>query len=136
MWMYEFPYIHHISYTYVYIYIYQIYIIHLSGWWCSTLTLLLICSSFSREYGHPLLICSSLSTAQLYRYIYIYIQKTASESAIMIIIGVDHRNQEPKRRNITKTGPKTNPAEIYPIQLPHLPVHARRPPLSRALAPV
>ena len=32
--------------------------------WCSTLTVLLICSSFSREYGHPLLICSSLSTAQ------------------------------------------------------------------------
>ena len=33
--------------------------------WCSTLTLLLICSSFSRESDHPLLICSSLSTAQL-----------------------------------------------------------------------
>ncbi len=32
--------------------------------WCSTLTLLLICSSFSRENCHPLLICSSLSTAQ------------------------------------------------------------------------
>ena len=32
--------------------------------WCSTPTLLLICSSFSRENGHPLLICSSLSTAQ------------------------------------------------------------------------
>ncbi len=32
--------------------------------WCSTLTLLLICSSFSRENGYPLLICSSLSTAQ------------------------------------------------------------------------
>ena len=31
---------------------------------CSTLTLLLVCSSFSRENGHPLLICSSLSTAQ------------------------------------------------------------------------
>ena len=30
---------------------------------CSTLTLLLICSSFSRENGHPFLICSSLSTA-------------------------------------------------------------------------
>ena len=30
-------------------------------------TLLLICSSFSRENGHPLLICSSLSTAQFYR---------------------------------------------------------------------
>ena len=27
------------------------------------LTLLLICPSFSREYSHPLLICSSLSTA-------------------------------------------------------------------------
>ena len=39
------------------------------GWfqnsgWCSTPTVLLICSSFSRENGHPLLICSSLSTAQ------------------------------------------------------------------------
>ncbi len=33
--------------------------------WCSTPTLLLICSSFSRENGHPLLICSSLSTGQL-----------------------------------------------------------------------
>ena len=33
--------------------------------WCSTPTLLLICSSFSRENGHPLLICSSLSTAQV-----------------------------------------------------------------------
>ena len=32
--------------------------------WCLTLTLLLICSSFSRENGYPLLICSSLSTAQ------------------------------------------------------------------------
>ena len=32
--------------------------------WCSTPTLLLICSSFSRENGHPLLIYSSLSTAQ------------------------------------------------------------------------
>ena len=37
---------------------------HLSGW-CSTPNQLLICSSFSREYGHPLLICSSLSTSQL-----------------------------------------------------------------------
>ena len=35
-----------------------------SSGWCSTLTLLLICSSFSRENCHPLLICSSLSTAQ------------------------------------------------------------------------
>ena len=33
---------------------------------CSTLTLLLICSSFSRENGHPLLICSSLSTAHVF----------------------------------------------------------------------
>ncbi len=33
--------------------------------WCSTPTLLLICSSFSRENGHSLLICSSRSTAQL-----------------------------------------------------------------------
>ena len=32
--------------------------------WCSTLTLLLICSSFSRENVHLLLICSSLSTTQ------------------------------------------------------------------------
>ncbi len=30
--------------------------------WCSTPTQLLICSSFNRENGHPLLICSSLST--------------------------------------------------------------------------
>ena len=38
------------------------------GWistgWCSTPTLLLICSSFSRENGYPMLICSSLSAAQ------------------------------------------------------------------------
>ena len=33
--------------------------------WCSTPTQLLICSSFNRENGHPLLICSSLSTAQI-----------------------------------------------------------------------
>ena len=33
--------------------------------WCSTPTLLLICSSFSRENGYPLLVCSSLSTAQM-----------------------------------------------------------------------
>ena len=33
--------------------------------WCSTPTQLLICSSFNRENGHPLLICSSLSTAQV-----------------------------------------------------------------------
>ena len=32
---------------------------------CLTPTQLLICSSFSRENGHPLLICSSLSTSQL-----------------------------------------------------------------------
>ena len=32
--------------------------------WCSTPTLLLICWSFSTENGHPLLVCSSLSTAQ------------------------------------------------------------------------
>ena len=32
--------------------------------WCSTPTWLLICSSFSREDGHPLFICSSLSIAQ------------------------------------------------------------------------
>ena len=32
---------------------------------CLTPTQLLICSSFSRENGHPLLICSSLSTAQI-----------------------------------------------------------------------
>ena len=38
--------------------------LNLTGW-CSTPTLLLICSSFSRENGHSLLICSSLSTAQL-----------------------------------------------------------------------
>ena len=36
----------------------------LGSGWCSTLTLLLICSSFSRENGHLLLICSSISTAQ------------------------------------------------------------------------
>ena len=34
--------------------------------WCSTLTLLLICSSFSRENVHLLLICSSLSTTQIF----------------------------------------------------------------------
>ena len=46
----------------------------ISGWkkrekysgWCSTPNQLLICSSFSREYGHPLLICSSLSTSQYF----------------------------------------------------------------------
>ena len=32
--------------------------------WCLTPTLLLICSSCSRENDHPLLICSSLSTSQ------------------------------------------------------------------------
>ena len=42
------------------------------GWYwkvtgkCLTPTLLLICSSFSRENGYPLLICSSLSTAQFF----------------------------------------------------------------------
>ena len=35
--------------------------------WCSTPTYLLICSSFNRENGCPLLLCSSLSTAQLSR---------------------------------------------------------------------
>ncbi len=35
-----------------------------SSGWCSTPNQLLICSSFSRENGHPLLICSSLSTSQ------------------------------------------------------------------------
>ena len=43
--------------------------------WCSTPTQLLICSSFNRENGHPLFICSSLSTAQL-----------ISESLLPIII--------------------------------------------------
>ncbi len=37
----------------------------LSGW-CSTPTLLLICSSFSRENDYLLLICSSLSTSQFF----------------------------------------------------------------------
>ena len=32
---------------------------------CSTPNQLLICSSFSRENSHPLLICSSLSTSQI-----------------------------------------------------------------------
>ena len=32
--------------------------------WCSTPTLVLICWSFSMDNGHPLLVCSSLSTAQ------------------------------------------------------------------------
>ncbi len=36
---------------------------HATGW-CSTPTLLLICSSFNRENCHPSLICSSLSTAK------------------------------------------------------------------------
>ena len=40
------------------------FVYSLSGW-CSTPTLLLICSSFSRENCHFFLICSSLSTAQL-----------------------------------------------------------------------
>ena len=43
----------------------QVGLLGLSGW-CSTPSLLLICSSFSRENGHPLLVCSSLSTAQLW----------------------------------------------------------------------
>ena len=34
--------------------------------WCSTPTQVLICSSFNRENGHPLLICSSLSRAQFF----------------------------------------------------------------------
>ena len=34
--------------------------------WCSTPTLLLICSSFSRESGRLFLICPSLSTPQVY----------------------------------------------------------------------
>ena len=38
---------------------------HSLAGWCSTPTLLLICSSFSREIGHRLLIGLSLSTAQL-----------------------------------------------------------------------
>ena len=33
---------------------------------CLTPTQLLICSSFSRENGHVLLVCSSLSTSQYY----------------------------------------------------------------------
>ncbi len=38
--------------------------IYIAGW-CLTPTLLLICSSFSRENGNIFLICSSLSTAQI-----------------------------------------------------------------------
>ena len=41
----------------------QYYTVYTTGW-CSTPTLLLICSSFSRENGQPLLVCSSLITAQ------------------------------------------------------------------------
>ena len=36
--------------------------------WCSTPTQLLICSPFSRENGHLLLICSSISTSQMVIY--------------------------------------------------------------------
>ena len=39
----------------------------LAAGWCSTPTQLLICSSFSRENCHLLLICSSLSAAQAER---------------------------------------------------------------------
>ena len=35
-----------------------------SSFWISTLTLLLICSPFTRENGRPLPMCSSISTAQ------------------------------------------------------------------------
>ena len=44
--------------------------------WCSTLTLLLICSSFSRENGHPLLIYSSLSTSQIIFNMFFLVKKT------------------------------------------------------------
>ncbi len=48
---------------------------------CSTPTQLLICSSFNRENGHPLLICSSLSTAQLRNHVCTYrTQKKQSTS--------------------------------------------------------
>lgn len=40
----------------------ELRIFSLTGW-CSTLTFLLIFSSFNRENGHPLLMCPSLSTA-------------------------------------------------------------------------
>ena len=40
---------------------------YFSPGWCLTPTLLLICSSFTRENGYPLLICSSLRTAQEFR---------------------------------------------------------------------
>ena len=54
--------------------------------WCSTPTQLLICSSFNRENGHPLLICSSLSTAQVpfsmniatFFYVFLYPPKICS----------------------------------------------------------
>ena len=41
----------------------------ISTGWCSNPNQLLICSLFSRENGHRLLICSSLSTAQIIRFI-------------------------------------------------------------------
>ncbi len=60
----------------------------LSGW-CSTLTLLLMCSSSNMENCHPLLIRSSLSTAQLYIYIiYIYISYEALSKYITLPVSM------------------------------------------------
>ena len=56
-----------------------IYLHAASTGWCSTPTQLLICSSFNRENGHPLLICSSLSTAQIL-FTYMWLQFMVSIS--------------------------------------------------------
>ena len=72
--------------------------------WCSTPNQLLICSSFSRENGHPLLICSSLSTAQ---YIYIYVSihthpPCLNEAISMYKDPWKHKTKHPLSKHVPK----------------------------------
>ena len=76
--------------------------------WCSTPTLLLICSSFSRENGYPLLICSSLSTPQ-------------SRTSCSIKVHLDV-----KCVKLEKTQP-SNPIHSSADQAPHWALDATRP---------
>ena len=73
--------------------------------WCLTPTLLLICSSFSRENGHIFLICSSLSTAQ---FIFLPLE-TSVASTNLEIFPTYQSGKRPNLRKLSHTQPTCFP---------------------------
>ncbi len=99
---------------------------------CLTPTQLLICSSFSRENGNLLLICSSLSTSQICRWTQIpevfpdltktvqyFSQVSSLQKAKTIfeltVLSTHHRQKTPKKRDTF--GPKTSSRTTWSFEL-------------------